>query len=87
MKRINHAGSDELRPEHAFDFAKGERGRHFRRLLRDGANEAVLEPDVAKAFPDSAAVNAALRSLLEPARGSARQARRSSRTGRKRAAG
>ena len=56
---------DVLRPEYDFDFSKGERGRYFKRLLREGSNNVVLEPDVAKAFPDSAAVNDALRAVLE----------------------
>jgi hypothetical protein len=34
------------------------------RLLEEGSNVVVLEPDVAKAFGDSSAVNEALRSLL-----------------------
>jgi len=34
-------------------------------LVREGSNVVVLEPDIAKAFRDSATVNTALRSLLE----------------------
>ena len=56
---------DELRPEYDFDFTKGERGRYSKRLLAEGANVVVLEPEIAAAFPDSAAVNNALRSPLE----------------------
>jgi len=56
--------TDDLRPEYNFDFSKGERGRYFKRLLKEGSNNIVLEPDIAKAFPNSAAVNDALRSLL-----------------------
>ncbi len=33
-------------------------------MLKEAANLVVLEPDVAKAFHDSAAVNDALRALL-----------------------
>ena len=87
MKRRTLAASDDLRPEYDFDFAKGERGRYFKRLLKEGANVAVLEPDIAKAFPDSAAVNNALRSLIDIARSSTGPTRRSTRTARKRAAG
>jgi hypothetical protein len=87
MKRRTPAVRDELRPEYDLDFSKGERGRYFKRLVREGANVAVLEPDIAKAFPDSAAVNNALRSLLEVARASTGLARRSTRTARKRAVG
>ena len=57
--------SDELRPEYNFDYSKGVRGRYHRKLLHEGANVVVLDPDVAEAFRDSASVNEALRSLLE----------------------
>jgi hypothetical protein len=55
---------DGMRAEYSFDYAKAVRGKYYRRLLREGANVVVLEPDVAKAFRSSAAVNEALRSLL-----------------------
>jgi hypothetical protein len=45
-----------------YDFSRGVRGKHARRFAQ-GANVVVLEPDVAKAFPNSAAVNEALRAL------------------------
>jgi len=56
---------DEMRPEYDFDYSTAVRGRYYRRLLKEGANVVVLEPDVARAFRSSAAVNEALRSLLE----------------------
>jgi hypothetical protein len=56
---------DELRPEYDLNYSKAVRGKYHRRLLREGANLVILEPDVAKAFRDSAAVNEALRSLLD----------------------
>ena len=56
--------SEELRPEYVFDYAKAVRRKYCKRILTEGANVVMLEPDVAKAFPDSAAVNDALRSLL-----------------------
>jgi hypothetical protein len=59
---------DDLRPEYDFDFSQGERGRYYKRLLQEGSNIVILEPDISAAFPDSAAVNNALRSLLEFAR-------------------
>jgi len=65
MKRKDDAQSNDLRPEYAFDYSKAVRGKYYRRLIREGANVAVLEPDVAAAFRDSAAVNDALRSLLQ----------------------
>ena len=55
---------DSIRLEYDFDYATAVRGKYYRRLLKEGANVVVLDPDVAKAFRDSAAVNEALRSLL-----------------------
>lgn len=86
MKPRLPAEDDDLRPEYDFDFSKGERGRYFKRLLKEGGNIAVLEPDVAKAFPDSASVNKALRALVEVARAAAGPSRRSTRTARVRSA-
>ena len=63
---------EELRPEYEFDYSKATRGKYFKRLLEEGANVVVLEPEIAKAFTDSAAVNDALRSLLEITRSTQR---------------
>lgn len=57
--------TDDLRPEYEFDYSKAIRGKYYKRLLKEGSNVVVLERDVAKAFPDSAAVNAALRSVIK----------------------
>ena len=57
--------SDELRPEYDFDYSKAVRGKYYKRLLSEGANVVMLEPDVAKSFADSDVVNEALRSLLD----------------------
>jgi len=54
--------NDELRPE--YDFSGGVRGKYVARF-REGTNIVVLDPDVAAAFKDSAAVNNALRKLLK----------------------
>ena len=64
--------SEELRPEYEFDYSKATRGKYFKRLLENGANVVVLEPEIAKAFTSSAAVNDALKSLLELARSTQR---------------
>ena len=56
---------DTLRPEYEFDYSTAVRGKHHRRLIKEGANVVVLDPDVAKAFRDSESVNEALRSLLQ----------------------
>ena len=85
MKRKSEVSSDDLRPEYTFDYSKAVRGKYYRHLIKENANVVVLEPDVAKAFHDSKAVNDALRSLLKVAR-SSRLTTRSGRTVRKRTA-
>ena len=60
--------TDDLRPEYNFDYSKAVRGKYYKRLLKEGSNVVVLERDVAKAFPDSASVNEALRSILKSRR-------------------
>ncbi|OGQ67616.1 MAG: hypothetical protein A2W73_10785, partial [Deltaproteobacteria bacterium RIFCSPLOWO2_12_55_13] len=42
----------------------GVRGKYFA-AYQKGSNLVLLSPDVAKAFPNSEAVNEALRSLLQ----------------------
>jgi len=69
---------EELRPEYDFDYSKSIRGKYYRRLLNEGSNVAILDPDISKAFRDSSAVNEALRSLLELTRSTNRLTRRSS---------
>ena len=54
-----------MRPE--YDFSKGERGRYAARYAA-GTNVILLSPDVAEFFPDSDAVNEALRVLIKIAR-------------------
>jgi hypothetical protein len=43
------AANNDMRPEYDFDYSKAVRGKYYQRLLREGANVAVLEPDVARA--------------------------------------
>jgi hypothetical protein len=45
-----------------YDFSKGVRGKYAKRFSQ-GTNLVLLEPDVAKAFPDAASVNETLRAL------------------------
>ena len=78
MKAKEKKTSDELRPEYNFDYSKAVRGKYYKRILEEGANVVMLEPDVAMAFVDSAAVNDALRSLLELTRTTNRLTSRSS---------
>ncbi len=57
--------NDELRPEYNFDYSNGVRGKYYERVLENGPTVVILDPDVAKAFPDSASVNEALRSIMK----------------------
>ena len=54
------AAKTELQPE--YDFSAGVRGKHARQYRR-GTNVVLLEPDVARVFPDAASVNDSLRAL------------------------
>ena len=46
-----------------YDFAGGVRGKYVDRYRR-GVNVVLLDPELAKAFPDSKSVNDALRALV-----------------------
>jgi hypothetical protein len=62
--------SDDLRPEYDFASLEGAvRGKYYRRY-RAGVNLALLEPEVAQAFPTDAAVNEALRSAMRASKAS-----------------
>jgi hypothetical protein len=77
MKDKKKKIEDELRPEYDFDYSKAVRGKYYQRLLKEGSNVVILDPDVAKAFRDSVSVNDALRSLLELTRSTRRLTSRS----------
>ena len=47
-----------------YDFSKGVRGKYAKRYAK-GANVVVLDPEIAKQFPTSEAVNKALRKVIE----------------------
>ena len=47
-----------------YDFSAGIQGKYSKKY-REGTNVIVIEPDVAKFFPDHDSVNQALRSLSE----------------------
>ena len=51
----------------AYDFSNAVRGKHAERYAK-GTNVVVLDSDLAELFPDSAAVNEALRVLVRAAR-------------------
>ena len=57
----------EMREE--YDFSKAVRGKYAERFAK-GSNVIVLDPDVARVFPDAGAVNEALRVLAQSVRAS-----------------
>ena len=61
-KNMTSELDDELRPEYELHtlLKGGVRGKYVARY-RAGTNLVLLDPDVARAFPDEAAVNEALR--------------------------
>lgn len=66
-KASSKARKDELRPE--YDLAtlkRGVRGKYYRRAMA-GTNLVLVDPELAKAFPDADSVNRALRALLDAA--------------------
>ena len=79
MKPKSKAVSDEMRAEYNFDYAKGVRGKYFKRIQEEGTNVVLLDRDVQKAFPDSIAVNEALRSILKTRRSRRQTPRRAAR--------
>ncbi|MBF0505794.1 MAG: hypothetical protein HQL09_03065 [Nitrospirae bacterium] len=78
MKTKAKKAEEELRPEYHFDYSRAVRGKYYKRILSEGANVVMLEPDIAKAFVDSAAVNDALRSLLDLTKATQRLTKKSS---------
>jgi hypothetical protein len=61
MKRISKSKPTPNMLDH-YDFSKGVRGKYAKRVAQ-GTNLVLLEPDVAKAFPDASSVNETLRAL------------------------
>ena len=76
MKKASPRKPDELRPEYKrSDFPDGfTRGKYAARIA-EKSNIVVLDPQVAKAFPNSRAVNDALLSLLRLAQSQVRRKR------------
>ena len=61
--------SEELNKEDAdmldeYDFSRGVVGKYAKQYA-EGTNVVLLDPDVAKVFPDSEAVNQALRATAQ----------------------
>lgn len=79
---------DDLRAEYDLTKLKGGvRGKYYQRA-RGGTNLVLVEPELAKVFPDAASVNRALRVLRDAAGAKTVLARRSRRgpVGRRRTA-
>ncbi len=73
--------NDDLRPEYDLtQLAGGVRGKYYRQAVA-GTNLILIEPELARVFPDSASVNRALRLLMETATATATPPRR--RTGKR----
>ena len=67
---------DELRPEYDLSQLKGGvRGKYYRKAIA-GTNLVLIEPELAKVFPNAESVNRALRFLADTAEKVARPARR-----------
>jgi hypothetical protein len=87
MKKTSRRATEDLRPEYKrSDFGALVRGKFAQRVTK-ATNVVVLEPKVAKAFPNDRGVNKALRGLLRDRKSSARPTIRSTRTRRERRAG
>ncbi len=61
--------SEEMNKEDAemldeYDFSQGVVGKYAKQYA-EGTNVVLLDPDVAKVFPDSEAVNQALRAIAQ----------------------
>ena len=83
MKKASRKPVDELRPEYKrSDFVTLVRGKYAARVS-ESSNIVVLEPRVARAFPNDRAVNKALLALLRARKGK-RPGSRSTANGRKR---
>ena len=61
---MNEEKNKEVEMLDEYDFSKGVIGKYAKQYA-EGTNIVLLEPDVAKVFPDSAAVNQALRHIIQ----------------------
>jgi hypothetical protein len=66
MKKTNR--NSGLHPEYDFAAMQGGVGGKYTKRYREGTNIVLLEPDIAEAFPNDAAVNQALRGMLNTTR-------------------
>lgn len=74
-KASSRTSGNELRPEYDFSsLTGGVRGKYAKRY-REGVNLALLDPEVAEAFPTDTAVNEALRTVLRATKAQRRATR------------
>ena len=61
---MNQRENNDLRPEYPVELIRsGVRGKYARRC-KEGSNVVVIGPDLSEAFPNSEAINEALRDDL-----------------------
>lgn len=66
-KRTESTGPDTMRAEYRREaLGEGVRGKYYKQHAR-GTNLVLLQPEIAKVFSTPAAVNEALRGLIEVA--------------------
>ena len=72
-RRLTKRRTDDLRAEYDLtQLQGGVRGKYYKQALA-GTNLVLLEPDVARAFPESNSVNRALRLIQEVAEKSSKR--------------
>ena len=64
MKKASAKSGDYMRPEYDFASMKGGVRGKYTKQYRAGTNLALLDPKLAAVFPTDAAVNKALRAVL-----------------------
>ena len=77
MKKVSaKRRDDDLRPEYDLSqISGGVRGKYHRQAIA-GTNLILIEPELAKVFPDAVSVNRALRLLVHTAEAATGPARR-----------
>jgi hypothetical protein len=81
MKKAKSTSDDEIRTEYKrSDFKKLERGKYYDRV-KASSNVVVLDEEILAVFPNSAAVNRALHTLVEVAQKTTGLTRRTNRRG------
>ena len=62
---MSNSTKDDLRPEYNLNELKGRVRGKYRKAYEESSNTVVIEPDLVEAFPNTKAVNDALRELLK----------------------